>query len=96
MVFSELLGPTLTRFGLCYLAPAEVPASDLTRLGRRLREEFPLLDSQVDSGAEGFRTGRPRAARESPALEVGPFTDEDALIAALQHPHSCSSAACCD
>ncbi len=54
MVFSELLGADLTRFGLCYLAPAEVPASDLTRLGRRLREEFPLLDSQVDSGAEGF------------------------------------------
>nr|WP_207949423.1 hypothetical protein [Pseudomonas aeruginosa] len=73
MVFSELLGADLTRFGLCYLAPAEVPASDLTRLGRRLREEFPLLDSQVDSGAEGFELvvhGRPE---ESPALEVGPF-----------------------
>lgn len=97
MVFSELLGADLTRFGLCYLAPAEVPASDLTRLGRRLREEFPLLDSQVDSGAEGFELvvhGRPE---ESPALEVGPFADEDALIAALlQRPHSCSSAACCD
>ncbi|MFO1713266.1 hypothetical protein QOT31_27645 [Pseudomonas aeruginosa] len=89
MVFSELLGADLTRFGLCYLAPAEVPASDLTRLGRRLREEFPLLDSQVDSGAEGFELvvhGRPE---ESPALEVGPFADEDALIAALlQRPHS--------
>ncbi|MGS9688652.1 hypothetical protein ACVN9K_05310 [Pseudomonas aeruginosa] len=89
MVFSELLGADLTRFGLCYLAPAEVPASDLTRLGRRLREEFPLLDSQVDSGAEGFELvvhGRPE---ESPALEVGPFADENALIAALlQRPHS--------
>lgn len=89
MVFSELLGADLTRFGLCYLAPAEVPASDLTRLGRRLREEFPLLDSQVDSGAAGFELvvhGRPE---ESPALEVGPFADEDALIAALlQRPHS--------
>ncbi|MBG4692090.1 hypothetical protein I5F77_24185 [Pseudomonas aeruginosa] len=89
MVFSELLGADLTRFGLCYLAPAEVPASDLTRLGRRLREEFPLLDSQVDSGAEGFELVVHGQPEESPALEVGPFADENALIAALrQRPHS--------
>ncbi len=89
MVFSELLGADLTRFGLCYLAPAEVPASDLTRLGRRLREEFPLLDSQVDSGAGRFRTGRPRAARGEPGAGSRPFADENALIAALlQRPHS--------
>ncbi len=89
MVFSELLGADLTRFGLCYLAPAEVPASDLTRLGRRLREEFPLLDSQVDSGAEGFELVVHGQPEESPALEVGPFADENTLIAALlQRPHS--------
>lgn len=89
MVFSELLGADLTRFGLCYLAPAEVPASDLTRLGRRLREEFPLLDSQLDSGAEGFELVVHGQPEESPALEVGPFADENTLIAALlQRPHS--------
>ncbi len=97
MVFSELLGADLTRFGLCYLAPAEVPASDLTRLGRRLREEFPLLDSQVDSGAEGFELVVHGQPEESPALEVGPSpTKTRSSQRCCNARIPCSSAACCD
>ena len=97
MVFSELLGADLTRFGLCYLAPAEVPASDLTRLGRRLREEFPLLDSQVDSGAEGFELvvhGRPEEARRWKSAPSPTKTRSSQRCCNARIP--CSSAACCD
>ncbi|MDF5939963.1 phosphopantetheine-binding protein [Pseudomonas aeruginosa] len=73
MVFSELLGADLTRFGLCYLAPAEVPGIRPDAPGAAPARRVPVARQPGGQRRGRFRTGRPRAARGEPGAGSRPL-----------------------